>query len=236
MQALAQQMLCSALRVCLLPIVCGLGMARLMSGVPENPSTPRRRLSPEARKAQLMDMAVEVFAEMGLERAGHGDIAKRAGVSTPTVFNYFPTRDALVEAVLDRIQSHSDEMFDQLPRSNGNRRDRIVQLATSFQNMVVERPNETKALLKWGVSFDPDLRPAYLRFQRRMLDRLVEELPNNPPDREQARAEARILFGASNLFAAMAFDNFRAEAMMSFVDRIADVLGSPQETQKGTGE
>lgn len=192
---------------------------------------PRRRLSPEARRAQLLETAIEAFAELGLERAGHGDVAKRAKVSTPTVFNYFPTRQDLVEAVLDQIKANVEEMFDSLPTEPVSRRDKILQLAVASQKLILDRPNDTKAFLKWGVSFDPDLRPAYLRFQRRILDRLVDVLPNNPADREQARAEARILFGASNLFAAMAFDNFRAEAMMSFVDRIADALAAPGDSR-----
>ncbi|MGB6319179.1 MAG: TetR/AcrR family transcriptional regulator, partial [Litorimonas sp.] len=160
----------------------------------------------------------------GLERAGHGDIAKRAGVSTPTVFNYFPTRDALVAAVLDRIEASVSEMFDRLPDAPATRRQRILQLAATFRQMVLERPAETKTFLKWGVSFDPDLRPAFLAFQTRILDQLVEILPDNPDDPGKARAEARILMGTSNLFAAMAFDDFAPEAVEGFVGRIADVL------------
>lgn len=187
----------------------------------------RKRLSPEARRAQLLDTAIDVFAEMGLERAGHGDIAKRAGVSTPTVFNYFPTRDALVSAVLVQMDVFIDDMFNRVPKQADNRRHRILQLAGVFQNMVAEQPNAAKLLLKWGVSFDPDIRPAYLDFQSRMIDRMVAILPDNPSDIAQARAEARILYGASNLFAAMAFDNFRPEEMINFVGRIADVLSQP---------
>ena len=184
----------------------------------------RTRLSPEARRAQLLETAIQVFAEMGIERAGHGDIAKRAGVSAPTVFNYFPTRDALVGAVLAQIEVYVDDMFDRLPVRADNRRHRILQLAAAFQRMVAERPAEAKTFLKWGVSFDPDIRPAYLAFQNRALDRLVETLPDNPDDPAQARAEARILLGASNLFAAMAFDDFQPDEMVGFVGRIADVL------------
>ena len=213
-----------------MPLRRVLGMARTI--MPDAPAKrPRRRLSPEARRAQLLETAIEAFAELGLERAGHGDIAKRAKVSTPTVFNYFPTRQDLVAAVLDQIQANVEEMFDRLPTEPVSRRERILQLAVAFQSLVLERPHDTKAFLKWAVSFDPSLRPAYLRFQRRMLDRIVEELPNNPANREQARAEARILYGASNLFAAMAFDNTRTEAMMSFVDRIADVLAAPGDSR-----
>ncbi len=173
-------------------------------------------------------MAVDVFAEMGLERAGHGDIAKRAGVSTPTVFNYFPTRDALVAAVLERISGVVEEMFDRIPADADDRRHRILQLAAAFQRMVEARPAETKTFLKWGVSFDPALRPAYLAFQDRMVERLIAVLPANPSDPAKARAEARILLGTSSLFAAMTFDDYQPAELVDFVGRIADVL-SPSE-------
>lgn len=194
-----------------------------MSSTQTKPA-PRRRLSPEARQAQLLDAAMEVFARMGLERAGHGDIAKLAGVSTPTVFNYFPTRDALVAAVLERIDMRVSDMFERIPARADDRRHRILQLSGAFRKMVEQHPSETKTFLKWGVSFDPALRPAWLAFQNRMLDRLIEVLPNNPEDPTQARAEARILLGTSSLFAAMTFDDYQPDEMIGFVGRIADVL------------
>lgn len=203
------------------------GMAAVMTRLEQStikPISKRRRLPPEARRAQLLDTAIGVFADMGIERAGHGDIAKRAGVSTPTVFNYFPTRDALVKAVLDRIEANVTEMFERLPAKAEDRRHRILQLAAAFQRMVAQRPDEAKTFLKWGVSFDPEIRPAYLAFQDRALKRMIDTLPDNPSDPAQARAEARILLGASSLFAAMAFDDFQPEEMVGFVGRIADVL------------
>lgn len=54
---------------------------------------PRTRLSPQKRKLQLMEIALEVFAKRGIGRGGHADIAEIAQVSVATVFNYFPTRD-----------------------------------------------------------------------------------------------------------------------------------------------
>jgi len=65
----------------------------------------RRRYTPEQRRSQLVKVAIETFADKGIERAGHGDIAKRAGVSTATVFNYFPTKDALTLDVLKEIEA-----------------------------------------------------------------------------------------------------------------------------------
>lgn len=42
---------------------------------------PRTRLSPQKRKLQLMEIALEVFAKRGIGRGGHADIAEIAQVS-----------------------------------------------------------------------------------------------------------------------------------------------------------
>jgi len=70
-----------------------------------------KRLTPEARRKQLMDAAIACYGEMGVERAGHGDIAKRVGVSTATVFNYFGTRESLTEAVFENVYDVFRDMF-----------------------------------------------------------------------------------------------------------------------------
>lgn len=38
---------------------------------------PRTRLSPQKRKLQLMEIALEVFAKRGIGRGGHADIAEQ---------------------------------------------------------------------------------------------------------------------------------------------------------------
>ena len=49
---------------------------------------------------RLLDVAGECFAERGLD-VSIDEIAKRAGVGHGTVFRRFPTKDALVAAVID---------------------------------------------------------------------------------------------------------------------------------------
>ncbi len=183
----------------------------------------RRRLSPEERREQLLDIAVDVFAEMGIERGGHGDIAKRAGVSTATVFNYFSTRAALVDAVLDRIESVVEEMFASLTELSDDPVKRILQLAAAYQRMSIEQPATVKTFLKWGVSFDPEIRPQYLAFQSRIFDRLEVFLPEGA----KRRTEARIIYGAANMLATMLFDGAPMDVLIDYARRIAETLGSP---------
>ena len=187
------------------------------------PSSRRRRLSPEERRAELLDTAMDVFATMGIERAGHADVARQASVSTATVFNYFPSRPALVTAVLDEIEATVDAMFDGLPALSDDPERRVLQLAQAYQDMLEARPSAVKTFLKWGVSFDPDIRPQYLEYQGRILARLAEHLPHS----DDTTTEARVLFGAANMLATMAFDGAPMEALLTYARRIAQVLAKP---------
>lgn len=73
----------------------------------------RTRLSPEARRNQLMECAIEVFSRRGIGRAGHAEIAEQAKVSVATVFNYFNTREELVDEVLAEIERFVHQMLEQ---------------------------------------------------------------------------------------------------------------------------
>jgi AcrR family transcriptional regulator len=66
------------------------------------PSVKRRREDDrEKRRAQILKAATELFARNGLENVTFGDIAKRARLSRPLVYFYFPDQRAIfLEAVL----------------------------------------------------------------------------------------------------------------------------------------
>jgi AcrR family transcriptional regulator len=51
-------------------------------------------------RARIDKAALEVFAKVGVPSATMAAIAKRAGISTGNIYHYYPTKDALFEAVL----------------------------------------------------------------------------------------------------------------------------------------
>jgi AcrR family transcriptional regulator len=53
---------------------------------------------------QILDAARAVFLAHGLAKASTVDIARRAGVSEGSIFNRFPTKDALFRAAMDDAQ------------------------------------------------------------------------------------------------------------------------------------
>src|SRR4051812_40844541 len=66
----------------------------------EAATQPRWRRLPEARPAQILDAALDVFAERGLAASRLEDIARQAGVSKGTIYSYFPNKEALFREVI----------------------------------------------------------------------------------------------------------------------------------------
>jgi AcrR family transcriptional regulator len=62
---------------------------------------PRRRK--EARPAELIDAAIEIFAEKGFSGSRLEDVARRAGVSKGTAYLYFPNKEALFKAAIHEV-------------------------------------------------------------------------------------------------------------------------------------
>jgi AcrR family transcriptional regulator len=58
------------------------------------------RVDAERNRRKLIDAAHAVFAERGLD-AGVDEVARAAGVGMGTLYRRFPTKDALVQAILD---------------------------------------------------------------------------------------------------------------------------------------
>jgi AcrR family transcriptional regulator len=70
-------------------------------------STPRKRirLTPEVRREQILDEAAHLILAEGLHAVSMERLAREIGISMGLVYNYFPTRDALLTALLSREQS-----------------------------------------------------------------------------------------------------------------------------------
>ncbi|MBA2310016.1 MAG: TetR/AcrR family transcriptional regulator [Pseudonocardiales bacterium] len=82
------------------------------SAPPQTASAPRGvRLSRDARRAQLLGAARDVFAANGYHAAGMDDIAEKAGVSKPVLYQHFPGKLDLYQALL---RTYADELVGRL--------------------------------------------------------------------------------------------------------------------------
>jgi len=84
---------------------------------------PKFRRRAEARPDEVLDAALEMFLEKGFAAAKVEDVAKRAGISKGLVYLYFPSKDALLEAIVHRaISPVADSALAQLAGIEGDPR------------------------------------------------------------------------------------------------------------------
>jgi AcrR family transcriptional regulator len=76
---------------------------------------PVQRADARANRVRILDVAEEVFGQGG-ESASTEEVARLAGVGIATVFRHFPTKAALLEAVLarrfGRLREQAEALLD----------------------------------------------------------------------------------------------------------------------------
>ncbi len=73
--------------------------------------TPRKRLSAPARRELIERAAMEVFAERGYHGASIAEIARRAGITPPVVYDHFASKLELHRRLLERTRDELLEMW-----------------------------------------------------------------------------------------------------------------------------
>lgn len=100
----------------------------------------RRRLPPEERRQQIVDEAVRFFAEVGLEGKTR-ELAKRLGVTQSLLFNYFTTKDDLIEAVYEKVYIGrlSPDWPERLTDRKVPLRDRLMAFYREYSALIFEQ-------------------------------------------------------------------------------------------------
>ncbi len=80
---------------------------------------PRVRMTGKARREQLLDVGRVLFAERGYDGTSVEEVASRAGVSKPVVYEHFGGKEGLYAVVVDReVQALLDSFTSALSGSS----------------------------------------------------------------------------------------------------------------------
>ena len=105
------------------------------------------RLSAAARRSQLIEIGRAVFAERGYEATTVEEIAARAEVSKPIIYDHFGGKKGLYAVVVDREVEY---IVSKIAASvySGSPRARIEKAALAYLTYVRERPEGFAVLLR----------------------------------------------------------------------------------------
>lgn len=79
---------------------------------------PKRQQNRILREQRILDTALTVFSEKGFVGASMDDIASGAGISKPTLYQYFASKDELFTAMMSQERDHMLESFE-YPSASG---------------------------------------------------------------------------------------------------------------------
>lgn len=114
--------------------------------------------SPRPRKEEILDIATSLFAERGYEGTSMNDVAERVGMRKASLFYHFTTKDALYEAVLDRLVSRVAVPLGAAYSSEGTFAERLDTAADALTTVLGERPFAARLLLREAMDWGPVMR------------------------------------------------------------------------------
>ncbi|GAA3022497.1 TetR/AcrR family transcriptional regulator [Gordonia defluvii] len=115
---------------------------------------PRTRMTGTQRRAQLIGVARGLFAERGYEATTIEEVAQRANVSKPVVYEHFGGKEGLYAVVVDREMETLLKMITSSLATTRSRF-RVQQVALALLTYMEERPDGFRILAR-GRSNDGD--------------------------------------------------------------------------------
>lgn len=103
-------------------------------------SGPRKRLSAGERRNQLIDVGRAVFAEHGYDASSVEQIAEKAEISKPIIYEHFGGKEGLYAAIVEREMEYVVENIT-AAISVGSPLERLENAVMSFLSYVKEHPD-----------------------------------------------------------------------------------------------
>ena len=133
---------------------------------------PRVRMSPDERRAQLLDLGARLLATRPLEELSIELLAEEAGVSRGLLYHYFGGKQEFHLAVVQKV-------VDDLYEITGPRdiEDPLEQLAASlgaYVDFVAENHAGYVSMVRAAGAGNEELRAIYLQARRSLTDRIFE--------------------------------------------------------------
>jgi AcrR family transcriptional regulator len=146
-----------------------------------------KRMRGVQRVAELLDAGAALFAENGYESTTMTQIAKRAGASIGSLYQFFPSKEVLAEALfvryVERVASKLEDLAKRAPGLSPRRlADRLLDLM-----LEVRSDRDSAAALSGSVSGIVERRKSLRGATRRQIAIILRAA--NPKLREKAAAE-----------------------------------------------
>jgi AcrR family transcriptional regulator len=106
----------------------------------QNPLRARRDEEKERRRLTIIEAAERVVAKRGWAETNFGEIAEVTRLSRSLIYVYFPTKDDLLAALVERANKSLGKRFQQAVAEAKNGNDAVVRLGAAYYRFSKEEP------------------------------------------------------------------------------------------------
>ena len=162
----------------------------------------RVRLPRSERRAQLLQAAQEVFVSNGYHATSMDDIAERAGVSKPVLYQHFTSKLELYLALLDgRASELVDRIREAMDRSEDNK-ERVNEAMRAYFDFVDSQGEAFRLVFESDQRNDPAVAERVLRMETECVAALADTImADTQVDKARAELLATGLVGAAEVAA-----------------------------------
>lgn len=134
----------------------------------------RTRLSPDARKDQLLDTARQMIVAAGLQSFTMESLARTAAVSSPLVYKYFASRKELLQILLERdFEVYARELRERVTATTSI--SEIVRLFVT-SNFDHHAPGNILPILQSQPEIAVAIKDRQEKYSKRVASQLVERV------------------------------------------------------------
>lgn len=160
------------------------------------PASPRRRLEPDERRAQILACARKMFRERHYDAVSTSELAQRAGVTRGLVNHYFGTKRELYLEVVRDLTFIPEFAVAEL--AHGTLEQRVAASLDRYLEVIDRNRNMWLAAVDTGgYGRDPDVERILREADEIAADRMIEMLglAEVHPQHEELRAMIRAFSG-----------------------------------------
>lgn len=158
---------------------------------------PRRRLTREDRRRQLLDVAWQLVREEGTDALTLGRLAEQAGITKPVVYNHFATRPVLLAALYQDFDARQTALMDAALRSGEPTLPGTARvIASAYVDCVLLQGNEIPGVIA-ALASSPELEKIKREYEAIFLEKCRIVLSPFAGTGEIGAAGLRAMLGAA---------------------------------------
>ncbi len=124
--------------------------------------TSLRERQREQTHQHLLTVAAELFGTDGFNATSIEDIAKAAGAGRATVYSYFPTKEAILAAIVEQMWADAEELYAEFGALESWSRIEVRRWLLNVLERWEEDRSRRQAAMETGPSMAVDMYPRYV--------------------------------------------------------------------------